>query len=154
LATEARGHLTLLYFGYTNCPDVCPTTMADLGAALRKVPASVARDVRVVFITSDPARDTPAVMRAWLAHFDSGLPVPFVGLTSSISAIDAYGQKLGVALEPPKKDKDGTIEVTHGAQVTAFSPQDGKAHLVWTPGGLTPEQYASDIELLMKQVPA
>ena len=63
----------LVYFGYTHCPDVCPTTMADLGTALRQLPAQIQQATQVVFVTSDPARDTAPVLRAWLANFDAGL---------------------------------------------------------------------------------
>jgi len=147
LASELKGHLTLLYFGYTHCPDICPTTMADLGAAIRSLPKSEADKVQVVFVTSDPARDTPAVMKAWLANFDQGVPLPFIGLTGTVKEIDAGAAKLGIYLEPPVKEKDGTIEVTHGAQTLAFSGTDQKAHLVWTPG-TTVKQYAHDIKRL------
>ena len=145
--------LTLVYFGYTNCPDVCPTTMADIGAALRSLPASDAQDVQVVLITTDPERDTPPVLKKWLANFDSGVPKPFVGLTGSLSQITSYAKQLGVPLEPPTVKPDGSVEVTHGAQTIAFSPQDGLGHLVWTNGTL-PTQYASDIRSLLRQVPA
>lgn len=147
LASASKGLLTLVYFGYTNCPDVCPTTMADIGNALRSLPPGVSKNVQVVFVTSDPARDTPAAMKTWLANFDSGLARPFIGLTNSIPTIDAYAAKLGVTLEPPQKQKDGTIEVTHAAQVIAFSPKTNTADYVWLPGTKV-SQYASDIKAL------
>jgi protein SCO1/2 len=147
LASASKGLLTLVYFGYTNCPDVCPTTMADIGNALRSLPADVSKNVQVVFVTSDPARDTPAAMKTWLSNFDTGLSRPFIGLTSTIPAIDAYAAKLGVTLEPPEKQKDGTIEVTHAAQVIAFSPKTNTADYVWLPGTKV-SQYASDIKAL------
>lgn len=148
LQQQAKGKLTLVYFGYTNCPDVCPTTMADLGTALRSLPPTVAKDVQVVFITSDPARDTPAKIKAWLDHFDSGLASPFVGLRTTVAMVDAYGQKLGIALEPPVTEKDGIVEVTHGAQTLAFAPATGKADYVFLPG-TTAQQYAHDIKHLV-----
>jgi protein SCO1/2 len=67
---QTQGYLTALYFGYTNCPDVCPTHMANIAAALRQLPASVTSHIKVLFVTTDPARDTPAVLRAWLNNFD------------------------------------------------------------------------------------
>jgi len=148
LQQQAKGKLTLVYFGYTNCPDVCPTTMADLGTALRSLPTKVADDVQVVFITTDPARDTPPKIKAWLDHFDSGLAHPFVGLRTTVTAVDAYGSKLGIALEPPVTEKDGTVEVTHGAQTLAFAPDTGKADYVFLPGA-TAQQYAHDIKHLV-----
>ena len=76
---ETDGYLTFLFFGYTNCPDVCPVHMANLAAALDRLPRETARDVRVVFVTTDPARDTPARIREWLDAFDPG----FIGLTGT-----------------------------------------------------------------------
>jgi protein SCO1/2 len=145
LQQRAKGKLTLVYFGYTNCPDVCPTTMADLGTALRSLPAKVDKDVQVVFITSDPTRDTPPKIKAWLGHFDSGVANPFIGLRTSVAKVDAYGRKLGIALEPPVTAKDGSVEVTHGAQTLAFAPDTGKADYVFLPG-TTSQQYAHDIK--------
>lgn len=59
LVEQTAGHPTLLYFGYTHCPDVCPTTMADLALAARRLPTADRRDLRVVFVSTDPTRDTP-----------------------------------------------------------------------------------------------
>src|SRR6266508_3201931 len=59
------GSVTLLFFGYTYCPDQCPTHMANIGAALKKLPPGVADQVKLVFVTTDPARDTPVELRRW-----------------------------------------------------------------------------------------
>ncbi len=141
----------MLYFGYTHCPDVCPTTMADLGLALRQLPVQVQEHTQVVFVTSDPGRDTPAVMKTWLANFDPGLVRPFVGLTASIKQIDAVATSVGVPLEPPVKEADGTISVEHGAQTLAFVA--GKASVLWL-AGTTSAQYAHDITRLTEQAAA
>src|SRR5579864_8135641 len=71
------GYVTLLFFGYTNCPDQCPMHMADLGAALKKLPADIADRVKLVFVTTDPTRDSADVVRRWLDLFDRR----FIGLT-------------------------------------------------------------------------
>ena len=146
-ALQTGGKLMLLYFGYTHCPDVCPTTMADLGLALQQVPEQVRAHTQVVFVTSDPARDTPPVMKAWLANFDPGLPVPFIGLTASIKQIDQVATSVGVPLSPPVTEPDGTISVEHGAQTLAFV--DGKASVLWL-AGTTPADYAHDITKLLE----
>lgn len=145
LAALGAGQLMLLYFGYTHCPDVCPTTMADIGAALRQVPAQIRSHTQIVFITSDPARDTTPVMSAWLAHFDPGLPVPFVGLTASIKQIDTVAKSVGVPLSAPVTQRDGTTSVQHGAQTLAFT--GGKASVVWL-AGTSSDDYAHDITQL------
>src|SRR5256885_1762867 len=77
--------VTLLFFGYTNCPDQCPMHMANIGQALRKLPPDVADHVQLVFVTTDPSRDTPALLRRWLDRFDRR----FVGLTGSDAAVAA-----------------------------------------------------------------
>ena len=143
LATATKGRLLLLYFGYTNCPDVCPTTMADINVALTQVPAQVRNHTTVVFVTSDPARDTGPVLRHFLDRFDTS----FVGLTGPVAKIDAMADSVGVSIEPPVKTPDGTYSVTHGAQVLAYSPTDNQAHVVYT-AGTGSAAYAHDLPLL------
>lgn len=145
LAALQRGHLMLVYFGYTHCPDVCPTTMADLGLALRQLPAQIQQATQVVFVTSDPARDTTPVMRAWLANFDAGLTRPFIGLTASLRQIDRIATSVGVPLAPPVTHADGTVSVEHGAQTLAFIRD--QAGVVWLTG-TTAADYAHDITTL------
>ncbi len=142
LGSLQQGRLMLLYFGYTHCPDVCPTTMADLGQALRQLPVQVQAHVQVVFVTSDPARDTPPVMKAWLDNFDPQLPLPFVGLTASLKQIDTVATSVGVPLSPPVTESNGTISVEHGAQTLAFV--NDKASVLWLAGTTVPD-YAHDI---------
>ena len=79
------GYVTLLFFGYTNCPDQCPMHMSNLGAALKKLPAGTADRVRLVFVTTDPARDSPAAVRRWLDLFGRR----FIGLTGTERSIEA-----------------------------------------------------------------
>jgi protein SCO1/2 len=86
---QTAGHPTLLYFGYTNCPDVCPETMADVGIALRALPVAVQRQVDVVFVTTDVKRDTAAVIKRWLANFSAGTEATWIGLRGTQAQIDA-----------------------------------------------------------------
>jgi protein SCO1/2 len=145
------GKLMLVFFGYTHCPDVCPTTMADVGQALRESNPDVRAATQVVFVTSDPVRDTPSVMQQWLSNFDSGLPNKFVGLTASTTLIDDTAKQVGVPLEPPVKQKNGTWTVDHGAQLLAF--QNGQAHVLWL-SGTTVADYKHDLTQLVEQQPA
>ena len=142
LRARTADRVTLLFFGYTHCPDVCPTVMADIAEALRQMVVIRSR-VTVVFITSDPVRDTPAVLKAWLAHFDR----QFVGLTGSQMQIRAAARAVGVPLAAPKRQKDGTYTVTHGSQVLAFGT-DGEAHVVFTAQS-TVDDYAHDLPLIV-----
>lgn len=144
LRARTEGALTLLYFGYTHCPDECPTTMADLAAALRRVSGTVRDKVVVVFVTSDPARDTPAVIRRWLAQFSSA----FVGLTGDIDTIYAAAAAVGVNLVRPKTDAAGTYQVEHGTQVLAFG-MDRRIRQLYADGTLVGD-YVHDLPLLTR----
>ncbi|MEJ7704387.1 MAG: SCO family protein [Geodermatophilaceae bacterium] len=85
LADRPDDEVTVIFFGYTHCPDVCPTTMADLAVAGRQLPPEVREQVTVAFITEDPQRDTPEALRAWLDQFDSS----FLGLLGGNEATQA-----------------------------------------------------------------
>jgi protein SCO1/2 len=143
-AAATRGRLTYLYFGYTHCPDACPTTMADIGAALRRQPAAARRRVDVVFVTVDPGRDTERVLRRWLDHFGRS----FVGLTGSKGQIRAAERSAGIPLAPPQREKGTHYAVQHSSLVLAYSP-DGLAHVVYTQGFHTGD-YAHDLPLLLR----
>ena len=143
LRARTAGTLTVVYVGYTNCPDVCPTTLADLNRALQKLTPAQAKKVSVVFITSDPKRDTPAVLHRYLAQFNPS----FIGLTGNLRTIQAYAQQMGVLLQDPEV-VGGKVSVAHGAQVIAFSPGDQMAHLVWLPPTAIAD-YAHDMRILL-----
>ncbi|MBY8886796.1 SCO family protein [Streptomyces sp. PTM05] len=145
LAKETAGKPTLLYFGYTHCPDVCPTTMSDIAEAKRSLPQAEQAEVRVVFVSTDPTRDTPQRLKAWLGAQDPS----FIGLTGDFSTIQAAARSLGVAVEKPVKQKDGSYAVTHGAEVFAFSPKDGKAHFLYT-SGVSVSDYEQGLKALVK----
>jgi protein SCO1/2 len=87
LQRRPERELTVLFFGYTHCPDMCPTTVADLAAARRLLPAPVRDRLRVLFVKEDPERDTPAVLRQWLVQFDAA----FVGLFGGARTVAALG---------------------------------------------------------------
>jgi protein SCO1/2 len=116
---ETDGKIALLYFGYTYCPDTCPLMMATLGAALKEVDPSVRDQVRMVFVTVDPDRDTPERLRSWLGSFDT----TFVGLRGSMAVVDSLEGVYG--FPPTKKESvgDGYV-VSHPALVYAFTPDD------------------------------
>ncbi|MFB7286900.1 SCO family protein [Actinacidiphila glaucinigra] len=137
---RTKGRPTLLFFGYTHCPDVCPTTMSDIAIAKSKLPAAEQDRLVVVFVTTDPERDTPKRLGEWLGAQDKS----FVGLTGDFATIEAGARSLGVDVEKPVKEKDGSITVTHGAQVIAYSPKDDKAHALYM-SGTTSEEFAADL---------
>ncbi|MFC0625186.1 SCO family protein [Kribbella deserti] len=126
LVTSTKKPVTLVFFGYTNCPDVCNTVLADIASALTKLDDSVRDQVQMIFITTDPARDDGPAIRKYLDRFDPS----FVGLTGSLDKIKTIAQKIGVPVEGMKKLPSGGYEVGHGAQTLGFG-KDDKASVLW-----------------------
>src|SRR4030095_8503476 len=93
--SEMRGKAVLLFFGYTSCPDVCPTTLAELKQALEKLGQEKAQQVEVLFVTVDPERDTPERVQEYVNHFNPD----FIGLSGSESELVPVWQKYGVFRE-------------------------------------------------------
>ncbi|MGH7577147.1 MAG: SCO family protein [Longimicrobiales bacterium] len=146
---QTDGYLTFLFFGYTNCPDICPVHMSNLGAVLRRYPHDVRSRVRVVFVTTDPERDSPAAIRRWLDAFDPS----FIGLTGTAEEIDGVQLAFGVAPARREGDPEGDGEygVGHAAQVIAFTP-DNLGRVVY-PFGTRQADWLRDIpKLLSHQV--
>jgi protein SCO1/2 len=129
------------FFGYTNCPDICSLIMSDLALAVARLPADLADKVEVVLVTSDPARDDPAALRAYLERFNPD----FTGLTGDLDAITTLADAMGVALEEGKQLPGGGYEVGHGAQVVGYVGDRGV--LVWTEG-TSVEDLSSDLASL------
>jgi protein SCO1/2 len=127
LVTSTRKPVTLFFFGYTNCPDVCNAVLADIASALTKLDDAVRQDIQVLFITTDPARDDGPAMRKYLDRFDP----TFVGLTAQLRTIKSVARTLGVAVEGMKRLPSGGYEVGHSAQVIGAG-RDDKAGIVWT----------------------
>jgi len=142
-ASKTQGYATLLYFGYTHCPDMCPLEMSTIAEAFRKIPPASADRFKVVFVTTDPERDSPQVLRAWLDHFDKR----FIGLTGSAAEIAAA--QIAANLSPAKKSAvrpDGAYEVGHAAFVLAYT-KDNLAHVIY-PGGVKEDDWAHDLPYL------
>jgi protein SCO1 len=147
LRKETAGKPVLLYFGYTGCPDVCPTTMGDIAVALQRLPAAQQADVTVVFVSTDPVRDNPKRLRGWLGAFDKR----FIGLTGDLAKVKKAAKPLGILIEDPIVNQDGSVTSTHGAQVLGFLPYDDRAHLLYLSQSSV-EDFAHDMPLLTKGV--
>lgn len=144
LADATRGKVALVFFGYTSCPDICPVHLANIAAVLHKLPDAVRRDVTVIFITTDPARDSLPRLRQWVRQFDR----EFVGLTGPDSLIVAAERALGVL--PAVVDSSrgsGDYLVQHAGQVIAFT-RDGMARVHY-PFGTRQRDWARDLPKLM-----
>ena len=142
---RTQGSVTLLFFGYTNCPDQCPMHMANIGVALKKLPSSIADQVKLVFVTTDPARDTPVELRRWLDSFDKH----FVGLTGNEASLDAAQKAAGVPTAQKTEASGGNYAVAHANFVVAYT-KDNLAHVIY-PGGVGKDDWTHDLPLLIKE---
>ncbi|MEV5571533.1 SCO family protein [Spirillospora sp. NPDC052269] len=123
LAAQAGGKVTMLFFGYTHCPDICPTTMADAAGAMSLLsPAERAR-TRVLFVTADPARDKPSALKGFLGRFDPS----FVGLTGPYAEIKKAAAAARTSISPPPADAKGNYAVSHGSNVMVYGPNGSGA---------------------------
>jgi protein SCO1/2 len=137
--------VTLLFFGYLNCPDVCPVHLTNIATVMHGLPYEVTGKMRVVFITTDPARDTPEKLQAWLENFDPS----FIGLRGTPEQVKAIENLVDVApAVAARPDSSGAYEVGHAAQVIAFTADDS-AHVVY-PFGTRQADWAHDLPLLAK----
>jgi protein SCO1 len=151
IVAETEGYVTLIALGYTNCPDICPTHMLDIREMLRAMDPEDARQVKVIFITTDPARDTPEVLDRWLGLFNPD----FIGLTADQETIERVQIAMGVepaeAVETERARAGGfEYEVTHAAFVYAFDPETELAHLVY-PFGIEREHWLHDVTKLVQE---
>lgn len=122
------GHWTLMFFGFTHCPAVCPATLATLVDARRRLDQLDAGELpQIVLVSVDPERDTPATLAAYVAQFDPSV----TGVTGSIAAIDAFAARMGVAHQKIPMN-DGDYMVDHSAFVLLLDPQARQA-AVFTP---------------------
>ncbi len=145
LREETKGRPTLVYFGYTNCPDVCPLTMSNIAVAKKQLPKADQDKLRIVFVTTDPKRDTPAELGKWL----KGIDPQVVGLTGDFATIQAGARTLGISIEPTSKDKNGKTISMHGTQVIAFSPKTDGGYVLYGEDA-TVDDYTKDLPKIVK----
>lgn len=124
-AEDYQGKTNLLFFGFTHCPDVCPTSLAKLTAATRQIDEELRDDIQVLFISVDPSRDTPEVMKQYTDAFGP----QFIGLTGEKANIDAVANRYRVTYEYGDKDAQGNYDVSHTSAIFAFD-HDGNARLL------------------------
>lgn len=145
LTADTTAPLTLVFFGYTHCPDICQIVMADIASAVARLDEEQREKVDVLFVTSDPARDDPAALREYLDRFNPR----FEGLTGDLETIVGVADDLGVAIEEGATLPSGGYEVAHGTQIVAVDDRD-RSPIVWTEG--TPAaQIAEDLTALLDE---
>ena len=145
LAETPDKPLTLVFFGYTHCPDICQAVMSSLASAMTRLDTDDRERVDVVFVTTDPQRDTQSVLKTYLQHFDPG----FIGLTGDIDTIIAVGKPLAVGIEQGQKLPSGGYDVTHGTTITGIEDH-GVAPVYWDQDTSSAE-FASDIHTLLNE---
>jgi protein SCO1/2 len=139
---DYRGKVVLLYFGYTHCPDVCPLTLAQLHVVMQRL-GPLADGARILFVSVDPARDTPEVMHAYVNAFDPRA----VGLSGAARDIEALSKRYRSAFTREPDQGDGQYEVSHSSAIYIFD-RDGKARLLSTPER-TQDDLVHDLHLLL-----
>ena len=143
--SEKRGDIVLLFFGYTSCPDVCPTTLAELNQALEKLSDDDVSRVQVVFITVDPERDTPERAQTYVNHFNTS----FVGLSGTEEELSKVWVGYGVFREIVDGASAAGYLVNHTARVTLI---DGEGNLRISFGFETPvDDIVHDLKLILKE---
>jgi protein SCO1/2 len=141
--SDQKGKIVLIFFGYTSCPDVCPTTLAELNLVMGDL-GNKAESVEVVFVSVDPERDTPEKIQAYVEQFNPG----FVGLSGSVEELQSIWTNYGVYREKAETDSALGYIVNHTAR-TYLIDADGNLRLSY--GFQTPvEDIVSDLKTLLK----
>jgi protein SCO1 len=140
---DFRGKVVVMFFGYTQCPDVCPTTLSDLTAALQKLGADAER-VQVLFVTIDPERDTPEL----LSHYVPAFNPTFLGLSGDAAATAATAREFKVLYQKQPGSTPDSYSMDHSAGTFIFDPQ-GRLRL-FVSQGQGPEVFAHDIRELLR----
>lgn len=138
------GNVLIVYFGYTNCPDLCPTTLAAVRSAKRQI-GDDAQNVKLAMVTVDPERDTKDVLPSYLSSFSDQYHALIPASDSELTAIkDVFQVSSSVT-----KNDDGSIEVGHSATTYVINDQ-GKVVVEW-PYGLTADDMANDLKILLNK---
>lgn len=144
VATDASKPLTLVFFGYTHCPDICQVVMANIASALTRLDAGQRKKVGMLFVTTDPARDDATTLRGYLNRFDGS----FDGLTGDLPEIVRFGKAFGVFIAKGQKLPSGGYDVNHSTQVVGMLA-NRRAPFVWTEG-TAPADLADDISTILQ----
>jgi protein SCO1/2 len=143
--SSTRGKVVVLEFGYTNCADVCPVSLAALAQA-RKAMGAAAADVQVVFITVDPVRDTPALLRGYLANFDPS----FIGVSGTPAQVEAVLKSYGISATKKMVEGSKTAYTMHHSSYLYFIDRKGMQRALM-PFGRPPAEMVHDLTLLLKK---
>jgi protein SCO1/2 len=144
--SESSSNITLVYFGYTFCPDVCPLTMADVRQALAQLGPAERERVQVIFISVDPERDTPEVLARYLSAFDP----TFIGLTDDFEKTQEVMKPFGAFAEKEEvEDSAAGYLASHTARLYLLNANH--EILLTYPFGFEPEDLSSDLTYLLNE---
>lgn len=139
-----RGRIALLFFGYTYCPDYCPTTLSRLHQAIAALPEDARKSITVLFVSVDPKRDTPAKLKQYAGYFGPQV----VGLTGDMDTLRNLTKRYRTTFSYGKPDASGNYVVNHGLAVYAFD-RDGAVHLL-----ITDDESIPDLTADLRQLAA
>ena len=141
---DPGARLSIVFFGYTNCPDVCPLVMSSISSALTRLPDADREQVQLVFVTTDPSRDDEARLRTYLEGYDPTA----VGLTGDLDDIKRLAESVGIFVADGEELASGGYDLgSHGSQVIALDGE-GQAPAFWRQD-VSAADLAADIELLL-----
>lgn len=142
--SDQKDHVTILFFGFTHCMDICPATMAKLQIAMEKL-GKKSNGVRVIFVSVDYKRDTPEISSKYAEKFSP----EFIGLTGTQQQIDNVTKDYGIYYKLDEPDGNGDYEVEHTARIMVLD-KIGQLELTWSTDQ-QPDEIASDLENLLKK---
>lgn len=143
LVDDTDKDLTLVFFGYIHCPDICQTVMANLASAMTRLDDADRERVDVVYVTTDPARDTEQAIADYLPRFDPD----FIGLTGDLGTIIDVAEPLGVGITKGEKMPSGGYDITHGTTITGIDSDD-EGFVYWSQDSSSSD-FAEDIHTLL-----
>ena len=139
---DYRGRVVLLYFGYTFCPDACPTTLSNIAEILTRL-GPQARQIRVLFVTVDPNRDTPAVLAAYVKNFGSQIE----GLRGTPDQLAALARRYRVVYSVTPATADHSYEVTHSSAIYVFDGSGAARLIIASLSSTTPDIAGTETDL-------
>ena len=143
---DFKGKLVLLYFGYTYCPDICPTNLGNLSLAYRRLPPELQKQVQIIFVSVDPDRDTPKHLQQYCDYYQANM----LGLTGTKADIDKVVKQYGVVYQIHKEGNDPNYSVDHSAFTYVIDPQ-GK-WVTQLPHATSPDQFIHTINQSLKDI--
>ncbi len=143
---DLQGKWSLLFFGYTHCPDICPITLARLNETMSNVGEDLADHVRVILVTVDPERDSPEILKAYLGAFNKA----FRGLSGEFDQVVVLATQLNIAFGKVPGDESGTYLVDHSGSIPVVNPQGQYVGFIKSP--VQPEKLSSILAALVGKI--